>query len=70
MSKGVSSSIADPLLRSLLFRDILERHGIRVRFVGRREMLPKQVLQTFEDIERLTAGNTKCAYPAVDGVDD
>jgi undecaprenyl diphosphate synthase len=40
-------------------RDELNERGVRIRRVGRREQVPKDVLDEFDEAERLTAANTR-----------
>jgi undecaprenyl diphosphate synthase len=40
-------------------RDELNRRGVRIRRVGRREQVPTEVLDEFDEAERLTAANTR-----------
>jgi len=39
--------------------DLLQEHGVRVRFVGRTEMLPDELQEAIREMERMTASNTK-----------
>jgi len=40
-------------------RDLLQQYGVRIRFIGRRDMLPQDVLEAVDRMEDMTAGNTK-----------
>jgi ditrans,polycis-polyprenyl diphosphate synthase len=40
-------------------RDLLQQYGVRIRFVGRRDMLPRDVLEAVDRMEAMTAGNKK-----------
>jgi len=37
--------------------DLLNKYGVRIRFIGRREMLPEDVRRGVEKMEAMTAGN-------------
>ena len=39
--------------------DLLQKYGVRIRFVGLREKLPERVCEALAKMERVTAGNTK-----------
>ena len=43
----------------LMVRDLLERYGVRIRFIGRRDMLPPDVLEAVDEMESMTSGNAK-----------
>ncbi|KAI9634977.1 Decaprenyl diphosphate synthase-like protein [Dioszegia hungarica] len=45
--------------------DLLQKYGVRIRFIGRREMLPPDVRGAVEDMERLTARHTRRALSGV-----
>ena len=38
-------------------RDLLQEYGVRVRFIGRTEMLPEHVRTAIAEMEEVTAGN-------------
>ena len=39
--------------------DLLEKYGVRIRFIGRRDMLPPDVLAAVVDMESMSSGNTR-----------
>jgi undecaprenyl pyrophosphate synthase len=41
------------------FSDLLEEYGVRIRFIGRRELLPPEVFNTVLEMERMTANNNR-----------
>jgi ditrans,polycis-polyprenyl diphosphate synthase len=40
-------------------RDLLQKYGVKVRFVGRVEMLPEEVREAVRQMEEMTVGNRK-----------
>jgi ditrans,polycis-polyprenyl diphosphate synthase len=40
-------------------RNLLEQYGVKIRFIGRRDMLPQDVLEAVDRMEEMTKGNTK-----------
>jgi hypothetical protein len=44
---------------SLNISDLLQQYGVKIRFIGRKDMLPPDVLEAVDDMERLTSGNKK-----------
>jgi undecaprenyl diphosphate synthase len=40
-------------------RDDLNERGVRIRRVGRRDQVPQEVLEEFDEAERITAANTR-----------
>lgn len=51
------------ILQALINRDLLQKYGVRIRFIGRREMLPPDVRKAVEDMERLTMGHNRYVSP-------
>jgi undecaprenyl pyrophosphate synthase len=43
----------------LMGRDLLQKYGVRIRFIGRRDMLPPDVRGAVEDMERLTERHSR-----------
>lgn len=37
--------------------DLLQEYGVKIRFIGRRDMLPPDVREAVDDMERMTEGN-------------
>lgn len=48
-----------PSVSLIVLRALLEEYGVRIRFIGRRDMLPPDVLEAVDDMESMTSGNTK-----------
>lgn len=44
-------------------RDLLQQYGVKIRFIGRRDMLPQDVLEAVNKMETMTAGNKKYVKP-------
>ena len=40
-------------------RDLLHQYGVKIRFIGRRDMLPQDVLEAVDRMELMTSGNKK-----------
>jgi ditrans,polycis-polyprenyl diphosphate synthase len=40
-------------------RDLLQQYGVKIRFIGRRDMLPQDVLEAVDRMEGMTSGNKK-----------
>lgn len=40
-------------------RDLLQQYGVKIRFIGRRDMLPQDVLEAVDRMEMMTSGNKK-----------
>jgi ditrans,polycis-polyprenyl diphosphate synthase len=39
--------------------DLLEQYGVKIRFMGRRDMLPDDVREAVDRMEAMTSGNKK-----------
>lgn len=50
-----------PLTDPCSDRALLQQHGVQIRVLGRRDLLPPDVQASCEEAERMTAHNTRCA---------
>ena len=44
-------------------RDLLQQYGVRVFIVGKRDLLPQDVKDACDEIEAITAHNTRSVAP-------